>query len=85
MVQAENIDSGISNFQLDNRSGRDHHSLAHLSKFPLREACPLFPHDEASHYGWRVSGAQTSLGGLLVTYPKAWSPARPARQLPLVR
>jgi hypothetical protein len=31
MVRAENIDSRISNFQLDNRSGRDHHSLAHLS------------------------------------------------------
>jgi hypothetical protein len=35
MVHAENVDSGISNFQLDNRSGRDHHSLAHLSKFEL--------------------------------------------------
>jgi len=31
MVRAENIDSRISNLQLDNRSGRDHHSLAHLS------------------------------------------------------
>ena len=31
MVRAENIDSRISNFQLDNRSGGDHHSLAHLS------------------------------------------------------
>jgi hypothetical protein len=38
MVQAENIDSGIPNFQLDNRSGRDHHSLAHLSKFTLSGA-----------------------------------------------
>jgi hypothetical protein len=38
MVQAENIDSGIPNFQLDNRFGRDHHSLAHLSKFTLSEA-----------------------------------------------
>jgi len=38
MAQAENIDSGISNFQLDNRSGRDHHSLAHLSKFALSGA-----------------------------------------------
>ena len=35
MVQAENIDSWIPNFQLDSRSGRDHHSLAHLSKFTL--------------------------------------------------
>jgi hypothetical protein len=35
MVQAENIDSGIRNFQLDNRFGRDHHCLAHLSKFAL--------------------------------------------------
>ena len=31
MVRAENIDSRISNFQLDNRSGRNHHNLAHLS------------------------------------------------------
>jgi hypothetical protein len=38
MVQAENIDSRISNFQLDNRPGRDHHSLAHLSKFTLSGA-----------------------------------------------
>jgi hypothetical protein len=35
MVQGENVDSGISNFQLDDCSGRDHHSLAHLSKFTL--------------------------------------------------
>jgi hypothetical protein len=35
MVQAENIDSRISNFQLDNRSGRGHHSLARFSKFTL--------------------------------------------------
>jgi hypothetical protein len=38
MAQAENIDSGIPNFQLDNRSGRDHRSLAHLSKFTLSGA-----------------------------------------------
>lgn len=38
MVHAENIDSGISNFQLDNRSGRDHHSLARLSKYTVSEA-----------------------------------------------
>ena len=38
MVQPENIDSGCSGFQLDDRSRRDHHSLAHLSKFPLGEA-----------------------------------------------
>jgi hypothetical protein len=37
MVQAENIDSGCSSFQLDDRSRCDHHSLAHLSKFPLSE------------------------------------------------
>ena len=35
MVQAENIDSRCSSFQLDDRSRRDHHSLAHRSKFPL--------------------------------------------------
>jgi hypothetical protein len=38
MVQAENIDSGISNFQLDNCSGRDHNSLGYLSKFTLSGA-----------------------------------------------
>jgi hypothetical protein len=38
MVQAENIDSRCSSFQLDDRSRRDHHSLAHLSKFPLSGA-----------------------------------------------
>jgi hypothetical protein len=38
MVQAENNNSGLSNFQLDNCSGRDHHSLAHLSKFTLSGA-----------------------------------------------
>jgi hypothetical protein len=38
MVHAENIDSGISNFQLDNCSGRDHHSLAHHSKLTLKHA-----------------------------------------------
>jgi hypothetical protein len=38
MVHAENNDSGIPNFQLDNRFGRDHHSLAHLSKFTLSAA-----------------------------------------------
>jgi len=37
MVQAENIDSGIPNFQLDNRFGRDYHSLAHLPKFILTQ------------------------------------------------
>ena len=37
MVQAENIDSRCSSFQLDDRSRRDHHSLAHLSKLPLSE------------------------------------------------
>jgi hypothetical protein len=35
MVQAENNNSGISNFQLANCSWCDHHSLAHLSKFTL--------------------------------------------------
>jgi hypothetical protein len=38
MVQAENIDSGCSSFQLDDRSRRDHHSLAHFSKSPLSGA-----------------------------------------------
>jgi hypothetical protein len=38
MVHAENIYSGISNFQLDDRSERDYHSLAHLSKFALSGA-----------------------------------------------
>jgi light-regulated signal transduction histidine kinase (bacteriophytochrome) len=38
MVQAENIDSRCSSFQLDDRSRCDHHSLAHLSKLPLSEA-----------------------------------------------
>jgi hypothetical protein len=47
MVQAENNDSGISNFQLDNCSGRDHHSLAHLPKFTLSEAGAHAPHHEA--------------------------------------
>jgi hypothetical protein len=45
MVQAENIDSGISNFQLDNCSGRDHHSLAHLSKFTLSGAGTPAPYN----------------------------------------
>jgi hypothetical protein len=35
MVQQEIIDSRCSSFQLDDRSRCDHHSLAHLSKFPL--------------------------------------------------
>jgi hypothetical protein len=51
MVQAENNDSGISNFQLDNCSGRDHHSLAHHSKFTLTglERLPAAVlHDERS-------------------------------------
>jgi hypothetical protein len=38
MVQAENIHSRCSSFQLDDRSWRDHHSLAHRSKFPLSGA-----------------------------------------------
>ena len=38
MVQAENIDSRCSSFQLDDRSRRDHYSLAHGSKFPLSGA-----------------------------------------------
>jgi hypothetical protein len=38
MVQAENIDSRCSSFQLDDRSRRDHHSLTHRSKFPLSGA-----------------------------------------------
>jgi hypothetical protein len=49
MVQADNIDSGISNSQLDNCSGRDHHSLAHLSKFKVTGPERLrvtIPHDE---------------------------------------
>jgi len=37
MVQAENIDSGISNSQLANCSGRDHHSLVHLGYCTDRE------------------------------------------------
>ena len=37
MVQAENIDSRCSSFQLDDRSRRDHHCLADLSKPPLTE------------------------------------------------
>ena len=38
VVQAENIQSGISNFQLDNCSGRDHNSFGCLSKFTLSGA-----------------------------------------------
>src|SRR5262249_5493299 len=37
MVQAENFDSRCSSFELDDRSRRDHHNLAHLSKLPLSE------------------------------------------------
>jgi hypothetical protein len=44
MVQAENIDSRCSSFQLDDRSRRDHHSLAHLSKLPLSGAGTPPPH-----------------------------------------
>ena len=46
MVRAENIYSGISNFQLDDRSERDYHSLAHLSKFALSGAGAPSRHDE---------------------------------------
>jgi len=35
MAQSENIDSGRSNFQLDDRSRRGHHSLTRFSKFTL--------------------------------------------------
>jgi hypothetical protein len=52
MVQAENIDSGISNFQLDNRSRRDHHSLAHLSKFTLRGPQRLVAAVQHDETGW---------------------------------
>jgi len=38
MVQGENIDSGHSSFQLDDRSGRRRHSLDHLSTFKLSRA-----------------------------------------------
>ena len=63
MVQAENIDSGISNFQLDNCSGRDHHSLAHLPKFTLSGAGAPAPHYEArlqffDKPGWRKAAGR---------------------------
>jgi len=49
MVQAENIDSRCSSFQLDDCSRRDHHSLAHLSKYPLSQLLPIsVAHDKAS-------------------------------------
>ena len=35
MVQRKNIDSGLSSFQLDDRFGRRHHTLAHLATFKL--------------------------------------------------
>jgi hypothetical protein len=45
MVQAENINSRCSSFQLADRSRRDHHSLAHSSKFPLSGTGTVNPNE----------------------------------------
>jgi hypothetical protein len=70
MVQAENIDSGIPNFQLDNRFGRDHHSLAHLSKFTLSEAGQACRASRVFliHYGAAAVGAAAVGAGLYGYY-----------------
>src|SRR5271169_2730684 len=43
MVQRQNVDSGHSSFQLDDRSGRRRHSVADLSKFKLSVAPTIGP------------------------------------------
>jgi hypothetical protein len=53
MVQGEDIDSGISNFQLDNRFGRNHHSLAHLSKFTVAARSGMGGQPAGERCHWR--------------------------------
>jgi hypothetical protein len=61
MVQAENNDSGISNFQLDNCSGRDHRSLDHLSKFTLKHAS----NSSTDQGGWKRRSGNGAIVHLL--------------------
>ncbi len=65
MVQADNIDSRCSSFQLDDRSRRDHHSLAHRSKFPLSGAGTPPPRLVVRPLGHRLGLASLTDGTVL--------------------
>jgi hypothetical protein len=81
MVQAENIDSRCSSFQLDDRSRCDHHSLAHLSKFPLNGAGmhpPRFISREISPSGHRL-GLASLMDGTVPPLPFQLTPLSSSR------